>query len=152
VGFFPENGSVYLLPALIFNSFCFATAIGSGAVAMPAMLGDIVDQHELETGHREEGLFYSARAFFAKMSFSVAHFIGGVMLDYFVRLPFDAVPGQLGEGIIFRLGLAAGPIMAISGIFAIYFYSRYSIDKKRQAEVRKILHERAEAKAALAVP
>jgi len=142
LGLFPENGSPMLLPALIANTFGFGFGVGMGAVTVPAMLGDIVDQHDLETGHREEGLFYSARSFFAKMSFSVAFFIGGIMLDYFVRLPFDAVPGQIPDDVVFRLGLAAGPVMALGGIFAVYFYARYDLNKSQQKEVRRQLQER----------
>jgi len=142
LGLFPENGSPMLLPALIANTFGFGFGVGMGAVTVPAMLGDIVDQHDLETGHREEGLFYSARSFFAKMSFSVAFFIGGIILDYFVRLPFDAVPGQIPDDVVFRLGLAAGPVMAVGGIFAVYFYARYDLNKSQQKEVRRQLQER----------
>ncbi len=135
LGLMPENGSPLLLPTLIANSFCFATTLGMAGVAVLSMIGDVIDENELATGQREEGLFYSARAFFAKLSNSAGHFIAGMMLDRFIRLPLDAVPGELDEGVIFRLGLAAGPIMAIAGAISVIFYSRYRLTSQRHAQI-----------------
>lgn len=135
LGVMPGNHSPLLLPVLIANSFCFATTLGMAGVAVLSMIGDVIDENELATGQREEGLFYSARAFFAKLSNSVGHFIAGMMLDWFIRLPIDAVPGELDDGVIFRLGLAAGPVMAIAGAVSVVFYSRYRLTSSRHAEI-----------------
>ena len=139
LGLMPENGSRLLLPLLIANSFCFATMLGMAGVAVLSMIGDIIDENELATGRREEGLFYSARAFFAKLSNSAGHFIAGMMLDWFIRLPLDAVPGELDAGVIFRLGLAAGPIMAVAAVVSVVFYSRYRLTSQRHADILNAL-------------
>ncbi|MEM9624093.1 MAG: MFS transporter [Pseudomonadota bacterium] len=151
LGWFPENDSELLLPLLIANSFLFALSLGVAGVAIVSMLADIIDENELYTGAREEGLFYSARAFFAKMSSSVGHFVAGLMLDWFVRMPFDAVPGQLEEDVIFRLGLAAGPIMATAAAISVLFYSRYNLTRERHADILDQLRARA-AEGAASLP
>lgn len=83
------------------------------------MIGDIIDENELISGVRQEGLFYSARAFFAKASNSVGHFFAGIMLEYYVRLPQQAIPGELDADIIMRLGITAGPIMGVAAIISL---------------------------------
>jgi len=123
----PDNHSATLLPLLLCNSGVFAFVIGLGAVAMMSMIGDVVDENELETGLRQEGLFYSARAFFAKASFSFGHLVGGVGLDKFVRFPSLAVPGAVDAEVLFRMGILAGPIMGIASFVAVFFYGKYHL-------------------------
>ncbi|MCR9278192.1 MAG: MFS transporter [Pseudomonadaceae bacterium] len=142
LGWFPDNESAALLPILITNTFFFATMLGIGSVAVLSMLGDIIDENELATGLREEGLFYSARAFFAKMSGSVGHFVAGIMLDVFIKLPFEAVPGQVDEGVIFRLGIAGGPIMAAAATLSLVFYWRYDLPRTKHQHILRQLQER----------
>ena len=142
-GTFPDNDSPHLLSLLIGNAFCFALTLGIGSVAILSMLGDVVDENELLTGLREEGLFYSARTFFSKLSGSLSHFAAGVLLDVFVHMPFEAVPGKVDPGVITRLGIAAGPIMGLAGLVAGFFYYQYKLDKTRHAEVMAKLAERA---------
>lgn len=141
LGWMPENGDPMLMPALLANAAGFYVAIGVGVVAIMSMIGDVVDENELLTGQREEGLYYSARAFFAKAAYSFGHFFAGVGLDVFVHLPFEAVPGQLDDGVLTRLGVAAGPIMSITAFVSLIAYSRYKLNRERHQEVLRLLKE-----------
>lgn len=138
LGLFVSNESPLLLPLLMTQTAVVAGSIAIAAVSVLSMLGDISDQIELEKGLRQEGLIYSARAFFAKASNSAGHFIAGVMLDLFVRMPFNAVPGKVDEDVIFRLALAGGPIMAFGALFAIPLYAKYSLTR---ADHDKIINQ-----------
>lgn len=142
IGWMPANGDPLLLPLLLANAAGFTFTLGVGTVAIMSMIGDIVDENELLTGLRQEGLFYSARAFFAKASYSFGHFFAGVTLDLFVRLPFEAIPGELPEDVLFRLGLTAGPIMGLAALIALGVYSRYRLDRARHSEIMQGLAER----------
>lgn len=106
------------------------------------MIGDLIDENELATGLRQDGLFFSARAFFAKASYSVGHLFAGIALDLYVRLPFEAVPGQLDEGILTRMGIVAGPAMAFSAVIAVFVYSRYDLTAARHREIVAQLDKR----------
>jgi glycoside/pentoside/hexuronide:cation symporter, GPH family len=139
LGLFPENGSPALLPLLLANAAGFVFSVGIGSVAIMSMIGDVIDENELVTGLRQEGLFYSSRAFFAKAANSLGHFIAGVMLDIFVHLPFEAVPGQLEEGILMRLGITAGPVMGLFAVVSLVFYSRYKLSRERHKEILEAL-------------
>ncbi len=139
----PDNGDPLLLPLLLMNAAGFTFTLGVGSVAIMSMIGDIVDQNELATGRRQEGLFYSARAFFAKASYSFGHFFAGVTLDLFVRLPFEAVPGQLPDDVLFRLGFTAGPVMGFAAIIALLIYSRYQLNRDEHQRILEALEARA---------
>jgi Na+/melibiose symporter-like transporter len=141
LGWMPENGDPNLLPLLVANAFGFTFTIGVGAVSVLSMIGDVVDENELATGAREEGLYYSARAFFAKASYSFGHFFAGVALDLYVRLPFEAVPGQLDDDVLTRLGISAGPVMSIAAILSLLTYTRYKLNRKRHQEILRALQD-----------
>ena len=143
-GLMPDNGDPLLLPLLLLNAAGFTFSIGMGSVAIMSMIGDIVDENELLTGERQEGLFFSARAFFAKASNSVGHFFAGLMLEYYVRLPQQAIPGELDADIIMRLGITAGPIMGVAAIFSLLIYNLYNLDRERHQQILRELRERAE--------
>ena len=142
LGLMPDNHSPALLPLLLCNSGVFAFVIGLGAVAMMSMIGDVVDENELDTGLRQEGLFYSARAFFAKASFSFGHFVAGVGLDLFVRFPSLAVPGSVDADVLFRMGMLAGPIMGIAAFIAIFFYGKYHLTHSMHSKIVDDIEER----------
>ncbi|MEM7221218.1 MAG: MFS transporter [Pseudomonadota bacterium] len=144
LGLLPENGDPALLPCLLANAVGFLFSLGVGGVAIYSMIGDVIDENELETGLREDGLFYSARAFFAKASYSFGHFAAGVMLDLFVRLPFEAVPGELEQDVLIRMGVLAGPIMGGSALIALVIYSRYRLDRARHAQILAQIEARRE--------
>lgn len=147
LGVLPENGDPDLLPYLLANRSCFGIAIGLGSVTIMSMIGDIVDDNEVKTGLRQEGLFYSARAFFAKASYSVGHFVAGIILDVFVRLPTGAIPGELDGGLLVRMGITAGPVMAVSATISWFIYRRYNLSRSDHAKIISELEQRAATKA-----
>ena len=147
LGLLPENHDPQLMYYLLANAAGFTFSLGLGTVAVLSMIGDIVDDNELAKGVREEGLFYSARAFFAKASYSFGHLFAGIMLEYFVRLPFKAVPGELDADVLFRMGLTAGPIMGLAAVFSLLIYSRYNLPQSRHKEILQALKDRLENQA-----
>lgn len=138
----PDNKSSFLLPLLLVNVGCFSFTVALGSVAILSMLGDTIDENELNTGGRDEGLFYSARTFIGKAASSMGYVVAGFTLDFFVRLPFGAVPGEVSGDVIFRLGIAAGPMMGIAAIISILFYSRYDLSRERHNQILKELGNR----------
>jgi len=146
LGLLPENNDPELMYYLLINAAGFTFSLGLGGVAVLSMIGDIVDENELAKGVREEGLFYSARAFFAKASYSFGHLFAGIMLEYFVRLPFKAVPGELEADVLVRMGLTAGPIMGLAAVFSLLIYSRYNLPRERHQEILQGLQDRQNEK------
>ncbi len=138
----PENGDALLMPCLLANAVGFHLSIGVAGVAIYSMIGDVIDENELATGLREEGLFYSARAFFSKAAYSCGLLSAGIMLDLFVRFPTDAIPGEITDGELVRLGITAGPVMAASAFLSVFIYAMYNLNRKRHAEIIDQLAQR----------
>ena len=65
------------------------------------------------------------------------------MLEYFIELPFKAVPGALEADVLTRLGLTAGPIMGASALIALVIYSRYSLSRDRHKDIMASLASRS---------
>ena len=145
LGFMFENGDPALLPILLMNGAGFSFSLGVAAVVILSMIGDVIDDNELQTGERQEGLFYSARAFFAKASSSFGIFFAGVVLDLYVRMPFEAMPGQLDSDILFRLGIIAGPVMALSAVISLFIYNKYNLSRERHQEITRLLQQRMQS-------
>jgi Na+/melibiose symporter-like transporter len=83
LGFAPERGS-WELVLMIICLGSFASACGSILhISVMSALADIADEHELNTGVRQEGVFYAARAFFSKTSNGIGHVIAGVALGFY---------------------------------------------------------------------
>ncbi len=136
LGWFPENGSPSLMPTLIAFSVVGSVTGIVLTISVMSCLADIADEHELTTGRRQEGIFYSARSFFAKAVSALGHLIAGIALDV-IGFPVKAEPGIVVEADkIFNLGLVDGPISSIGAIIAIFFYYRYNITKKRHREIQ----------------
>jgi Na+/melibiose symporter-like transporter len=133
-GVFPENGSPVLFPVLGCAVFLYYGSIAVLTTSVYSAIGDVVDEQELRTGRRDEGMFYAVRTFFAKLSNGLGHLLAGIAIDV-IGFPPNAVVGQVPADVIFEMGIFEGVIAAIPALGAIYFYGRYRIDKDRHLEI-----------------
>jgi Na+/melibiose symporter-like transporter len=140
-GLFPANGSPSLLPTLMFCVFTFYGAFAVVLISVLSAVADVTDEHELTTGRRQEGLFYSARILFGKLTTALGHVVAGLGLDL-IGFPAGAKPGQVASDVVVRLGLLVGPAAAIPGIVGIFFYARYAITRQRHLEIQRELRDR----------
>lgn len=141
LNWFPDNNFTYLLPLVISMA---AIGYGSGSIlniSVMSALADIADEHELATGRRQEGIFYSARTFFAKSTSAVGHLIGGVALDM-IDFPTNGKVGEIPEETIFQLGMIYGPYAMIPGLASMFFYRRYKLNRNKLAEIQKAITEK----------
>lgn len=142
LGAAPAKASWELVAFIIFFS-SFSSFFGAVLnISVMSALADIADEHELHSGMRLEGIFYSARAFFAKAMNAVGHIVAGFALQYYVVLPPQSLPGEVSEEVIFRLGIVDGPLAMIGGIIAGVVYLGYRIDKTALDSIQQRLDER----------
>ena len=138
LGLAPENSSMELVIFLIaFGSIAsFSASILN--ISVMSALADIADEHELNTGIRQEGVFYAARTLFAKTSSGIGHFVAGIALTY-IEFPKQSTPGEIPSDVLYNLGLVDGPFTMAWGLIAAFFYARYKITKKSHAEIKEKL-------------
>jgi glycoside/pentoside/hexuronide:cation symporter, GPH family len=138
IGAFPANGSPRLMPLLfVFNLVTVTLVILSG-ILTSSMGADVVEDSEMSTGRRSEGVFVAANAFVQKAVSGIGIFASTVLLA-FIGFPADAKPGEVDPLIVRRLGLAFAPAVIAVYSIAIAFLSAYRIDRDvHEANLRRL--------------
>jgi len=131
----PDNGTdlllYILLGAVTFTVFVL-TMVG---IVGPSVIADILDQQELETGSRQEGMFFAALSFSGKSISGFGGLIGGVIIDL-VALPIGAKPSDVDPRIIMNLGIAAGIILPLLNLIPMWLLSKYDMTREDLAEIQ----------------
>ena len=140
-GLAPEPASWDLVIFIIILGSVAAAGGSILHISVMSALADVCDEHELLTGYRQEGIFYSARSFFAKTSSGIGHVIAGIALDI-INFPRGDINAEVTESMLFNLGLLDGPFAMIWGLIAAFFYSGYKITNKYHKEIREKLNEK----------
>ena len=134
----PANGDPIILPLLIASSFLGAVCVPVVFISINSMFADIADEIELQTGERQEGIIYAARAFAGKAV------VGGIALDI-IAFPKSAMPGTVEADVIFNLGLVQGPVTSVFTLGGLMLYLGYRLNRQRHAEtVAELQKQRAE--------
>ena len=143
LGFFPENGTPLLLPIYVVTLIVAYTALMTAVSLVNSMMADVVDEFELQTGNRQEGLFFSMMSFALKMTTGVGTFIAGLLLAW-IEFPKQAEVGEVAQSTIDSLGWVGGPIVLGFFVLSVFFILPYPISKGRFLEIRKGLEENSE--------
>ncbi len=143
LGVFPENGDPILLP-LLFVQTALSTAFTiTSAILISSMIADVVEDSELRTGRRSEGLFFSAAAFVSKAVSGVGIFASAMIL-LAIGFPQDAKPGQVGQDVVNNLGVVYLVVLATLYGAAILCVSLYRITREGHEESLRKLAAQAE--------
>jgi GPH family glycoside/pentoside/hexuronide:cation symporter len=120
---------------------CATTMLG---ISVMSALADIADQNELKHGVRQEGVLYSTRSLFSKIDVAVGTFVAGLAIDL-IRLKPGVEPADVSPTTIMHLGLLDALFPIVPGLIAVFFYSRYRIDRASFLTTREaLLRARAE--------
>jgi Na+/melibiose symporter-like transporter len=132
-GILPGNDWPWLYP-LIFVQNVISTALGTaGAILLNSMIADVVEEAELRTGRRQEGLFFAAAAFVQKAVSGIGIFASGMLLAA-VNFPQGAQPGQVPQAILHELGMTYIPVLATLYVVALACLLGYRISRARHEE------------------
>ncbi len=127
-GLMPANHTPLLLPTLLaFGAFSSSLGI-SASILISSMIADVVEDSELKTGRRSEGLFFAASAFVNKTVTGAGVFISGLVLTY-VHFPTRARPGHVPQDILDHLALTYIPAYAVLYGIAFLFMLGYRISR-----------------------
>jgi Na+/melibiose symporter-like transporter len=141
LGWMPENGDPMLLPIIVIHGVLLVTAVIAIGILISSMIADAIDEAELSTGKRQEGMFVSAIAFSAKATSGIGGFFAGLALDL-IDFPTQAQPGSVSPEKVFNLGLAVGPGLLLFYLLMLYFISGYRITRERHGEILSELERR----------
>lgn len=142
LGAFPENGDPATLP-LVFAFFTVATGLGICPMILTgSMLADVIEDSEMKTGHREEGLFFAGNLFMQKCVTGIGTFAAGSLITL-VGFPQNAVPGQVDPAVIDRLMLVFVILTAVFVGLAIAMFLRFPLGEDDHNERVAALAARA---------
>jgi glycoside/pentoside/hexuronide:cation symporter, GPH family len=137
-GVMPPNGSRALLPILFMFAVIEVTLIVIASILIASMVADIVEDSQLKTGRRSEGVFFAARAFIMKAVNGIGVLAATMMLAA-IGFPQNAKPGHVDPHIIFNLGLLYVPTLLVLYAISIAFISGYQISRAtHEQNLRKL--------------
>jgi Na+/melibiose symporter-like transporter len=134
LGLMPANGTSALLLWLFLYVLLIVTVVIIAQITFSSMLADIVDEHELRTGKRQEGIFVSALSFTAQATTGLGGLFAGVALDL-VDFPKGAQVGTVAADTIFKLGTVVGPGLMVLHLLSLLFISRYRITRDYHQQI-----------------
>lgn len=142
-GFWPELGSWASLT--IYSVFIVVEVVCGiiGGVLLDSMMADVVEDSELITSRRSEGLFYAARGFAVK-AISAGGIIGAGTIVSLVGLDGITSVEQVTHEIRLNLALFFLPLYCSLFLIGLYIVSLYRIDRDGHSSNLKMLSEKAQ--------
>lgn len=142
-GFMPITIYLFdLLPTEIGSKFTFIFVVNGISqiffiaymILLDSMLTDVIDENQLKTGHREEGLFFAARSFSQKASFGLGALFAGIALDV-IKFPKNASPETISPEVVDSLAMLGGPVLFFFFVGTILISKNYPLTKDKHAEI-----------------
>ena len=143
LGMFPENGTSELFYSLMTYQFLEVSLIITTAILVDSMIADVVEQSELRTGRRSEGVFFAARNFVRKSVSGIGVLMATTLLSI-IDFPRNAQPGQVNPETVWNLGLLYAPTMFVVYMLAILAIFAYRISQDIHEQTLQTLAESGE--------
>lgn len=144
VGYFPENGSSLLVPILLIDRIVTGVLGTGGFIIVSSMFADIVEESQVKTGRRSEGLLMSADSLLQKLVTGLATVLPGLMLAA-VGFPEKARPGAIDPQILTNLALLYVPFASAMSLASIFCWKFYRIDASAHERALERIRQAAAA-------
>ncbi len=133
----PVDGPSLLFPVIFMISVIEMTLTISFQVLMFSMIADLVEESEVKTKRRSEGVFFAAITFSAKATQGLGIFAASLVLAM-ANFPEGAKPGEVSESTILNFGAIYLPMILGLWIVRIFCVKSYKIDRStHEANVAK---------------
>jgi len=141
LGLLPPSTDPWMMRIIMCCSAMGAFFSIQSGVTGGSIMADIADEHDLETGRRQEGIFFGAISFSGKAAHGIGLVIAGFAVDL-IAFPTQAEPGSVPYEILARLGFFYGPVVWLLSMIAMLFYAGIKLNRGRAAEIRSELAAR----------
>jgi Na+/melibiose symporter-like transporter len=130
---FPPNGAPLLLWILLVFNLITVTLIIVSSILTASMVADIVEDSQVSTGRRSEGVFVAANSFVQKATSGVGIFASTLLLGL-IGFPRGAKPGEVDPEVVRMLGLVYTPVIVVLYLIGLAFLSTYRISRASHEE------------------
>ena len=140
LGWFPENGTDALFWTLMALNTLDVTLFICAASLLASMIADVVEDSEVKTGRRSEGIFFAANTFAQKAVNGLGVIVAGQILAY-VQFPTQAKPGDVSSETLSDLVYIYVPVLLTFYMLALLVLALYRINREGHAENLRRLAE-----------
>lgn len=132
-GLMPENGDPLLFQTLlVFNTLDVALII-SMQTMFSSMVADLVEESEVKTGRRSEGIFFASITFIRKCTQGIGVLVAGFIIEL-AGFPKQTLAKDIPPEALFNLGALYAPALWILWGAMLVAIGFYRIDRRRHEE------------------
>ena len=148
LGWFPENGTEALFWTILTFNAIEVTLIITSSILIASMIADVVEDSEVSTGRRSEGVFFAANSFAQKAVNGLGVIVAGQVLAL-VQFPTQARLGEVPEETLHALAGVYIPALWGFYLITIVILCFYRISRQGHSDnLDRLSVSRSEAAAA----
>lgn len=140
-GVLPKSESVWLIPILFSLSAIGSTFLIVQSTLYFSMSADVIEENEVRTGRRNEGVFFAANIFVRKCATGLGVLLTSTLITL-VGFPEKAIPGTVPESVINQLVQFFIISFLILNLVSIACVLAFKITRSRHAENLAIIESR----------
>jgi Na+/melibiose symporter-like transporter len=141
LGLLPENGDPIIYALQWLNAGIGVLLIITLQVVGISLYADIVDEQEMHTGLRQEGVVFAAGSFLGKATTGAGSLLAGIVIDVSGMTP-GLEPGAVSEAVLQSLGWFTLVTIAGLALIAFVFNTRIRLSRADHARVAVALTAR----------
>jgi len=141
LGLMPENGDPALFPLVLSIIVVDVALIIAYQTLSSSMIADLVEEAEIKTQRRNEGVFFASVTFVRKVTQGIGAAVAGVLLTI-SQFPVGATPDQVSESVLTTFGWLYVPVIFGLWMIMIACLSLYSVDRKKHEANLEALAQR----------
>jgi Na+/melibiose symporter-like transporter len=145
LGVLPENGHAVIYPLFMLNTGIGVFMIVSMQVLSVSLAADIIDEQEISTGRRQDGVVFAAAAFVQKSTTGAGALLAGIVIDM-SGISAASVPGGVEVGVLQSLGWFTLAMTGGLALIAFFFNTRLRLGRDEHAQMRMQLAAAANLK------
>jgi Na+/melibiose symporter-like transporter len=134
LGLLPENGHPLIYSLQWLNAGIGVMLIITLQVLGISLAADILDEQELMTGRRQEGVVFAAGSFVGKATTGAGSLLAGIVIDLSGMAP-GLQPGEVAQSVLQSLGWFAMVVVAGLALVAFVFFTRLQLTRADHAKV-----------------
>lgn len=142
-GIMPPNGDPFIFWFVFFATLIDVGLIICFQILSASMMADLVEQAELKTGRRSEGVFFAASTFIRKMVTGLGVMTATTVLTL-AQFPVGVDPTRVPQEAVLRLGACYVPVLLGLYLAMMAVISTYKLNRQEHEEnLRKLAERRA---------
>jgi glycoside/pentoside/hexuronide:cation symporter, GPH family len=132
------------IPLMLWMAFLAGLSVSAAHILPDAMFPDVIEWAELQTGRRQEGIYYGVKNFIRKLTGALATFVALQVLGWF---GYQTPPPEVTEFMqsprtLMAIRVLIGPLGSILLFSAVITAWFYPLTRKRHARIRRLLERK----------